>query len=860
MWRRIGLVWLLLLVISNGWRLAHPPATRPAGDQRTLELPERDSQALTGDAIAVAWRDYNSATPTAATPVLLLHGTPVAATAIDGLARLLAATHRVVAPDLPGFGRSQQPLADYSSLTHGHYMADLLRRLDIERAHVVAYSQGGAAAIELAARYPDRVQSLTLLSAIGVQELELFGSYRMNHAVYRGQLWLLRAAQWLLPHFGYLDNAILGPGYARNLTDTDQRPLRERLREIEAPTLIVHGNADGLVPVAAAREHYRLVPHSTLQIVAGGHELAYAQPRAVAPAIRDFLARTDNGLAPSRADAAPARVDAAAAAFVPMPRQALTGAALIVLLLAIVAATYVSEDLTCIAAGLLVAQGLVSFPLAVGACLIGLLSGDIGLFLAGRWLGPAALRRVVAPARLAEAKAWLAERGPWVIVISRFTPGTRLPTYVAAGALRMPLGRFVGYFALATALWTPLLVGLAMLYGEAVNTWFERYATLGVIVLALGIAIIWAFLRLALPATTHRGRRLLLSRWRRLTRFEFWPRWAFYPPIVMYCLWLSLRYRSLTAFTLANPGMPLGGLVGESKSAILAALEPSGCVAPFALLTGAGDRMRQLERLLADGRFAYPIVLKPDSGERGRAVAIVHTTAAARDYLAAHAGPVIAQQYVTGSEYGVFYVRLPDAPHGQIFSLTHKGTTTVEGDGERTLHDLILDDARAVCMAPFFMQLHAARLRDVPARGERVALNRIGTHSRGSLFTDAGAEITAALTAEIERISRHFDGFYFGRYDIIVDDAAALAEGSNLTVIELNGVTSEATHIYHPGYSVWYGWRTIARQWHFAWRIGAQLKARGQRPATLKQIIAALRGSRAGRPLPLAADSRGTGA
>ncbi|MEZ4457171.1 MAG: hypothetical protein R2882_11575 [Gemmatimonadales bacterium] len=50
--------------------------------------------------------------------------------------------------------------------------------------------------------------------------------------------------------------------------------------------------------------------------------------------------------------------------------------------------------------------------------------------------------------------------------------------------------------------------------------------------------------KLIFPLGSWRGRRLLLSRWRRLTRWEFWPRWAFYPPIVAYIVWLAIKHQA----------------------------------------------------------------------------------------------------------------------------------------------------------------------------------------------------------------------------------------------------------------------------------------------------------------------------
>ena len=189
-------------------------------------------------------------------------------------------------------------------------------------------------------------------------------------------------------------------------------------------------------------------------------------------------------------------------------------------------ATLVSEDLACIAAGVLAARGTLSFPAAVAACLVGILAGDLLLYLAGRTLGRAALARwplswLVSPEAVERGEAWFARRGWGALLLARFVPGSRLPTYLAAGVLRYPAGAFSLWLLAAGAVWTPLLVGLAAALGTAAGDLlrtYDRYALLAVagIVLAVGLVT-----HVLLPLVTWRGRRLLLGRWRRLTQWEF---------------------------------------------------------------------------------------------------------------------------------------------------------------------------------------------------------------------------------------------------------------------------------------------------------------------------------------------------
>src|SRR5215472_18385018 len=106
--------------------------------------------------------------------------------------------------------------------------------------------------------------------------------------------------------------------------------------------------------------------------------------------------------------------------------------------LLIAVATFVSEDLTCIATGALIAAGKIGFLQGALACVLGIYFGDLLLYFAGRFIGRPILRwrpvrRLLTSQKLDAAAGWLEKRGASVVILSRFTPGLRLPTYVAAG-------------------------------------------------------------------------------------------------------------------------------------------------------------------------------------------------------------------------------------------------------------------------------------------------------------------------------------------------------------------------------------------------------------------------------------------
>ncbi len=483
--------------------------------------------------------------------------------------------------------------------------------------------------------------------------------------------------------------------------------------------------------------------------------------------------------------------------------------------LLIASATLVSEDLTCVATGLLIAQGRLGFGEGTLACLGGILVGDLALFAAGRLLGRPALRwkplaRLITEERLTRASEWLAQRGMSVVFLSRFTPGLRLPTYFAAGLLRTRTLRFVLFFALASALWTPLLVGAS---------------ALGSNIAGYGIAVPFVF-----------GLVRLAPHWRRVSRWEFWPAWVAYLPLVPYFLYLALRYRSLTLFTAANPGIYAGGLKGESKAASLKQLPAA---AEFTLIPAALPFEERLERAQ---RFAFPMVLKPDHGERGTGVAIVRTEARRDAYLREATSDVIAQEYIEGAEFGVFYCRMPGEARGQILSITEKQFPAVTGDGKSRLGELVRRDSRASVIAETYRRLSPRSMDEVPAEGERVQLVEIGSHCRGAIFADGARLITPALEETMERIARSHAGFFFGRFDLRAPSAEHMRRGEGLRVLELNGVAGEPAHIYDPAVNLLDAYRALFRHWRLAFLIGCRNVERGAQPMPAIEVARLLLG------------------
>jgi hypothetical protein len=239
---------------------------------------------------------------------------------------------------------------------------------------------------------------------------------------------------------------------------------------------------------------------------------------------------------------------------------------------------------------------------------------------------------------------------------------------------------------------------------------------------------------------------------------------------------------------------------------------------------------------MARERLELPIVLKPDVGERGLGVAIARSEAELEKYLESARGDTIVQEYIDGLEFGVFYHRFADEPAGRILSITDKRFPHVTGDGRSTVEELILRDDRAVCLAATYLRRLRRPASDVPAAGERVPLAELGSHCRGAIFLDGARLKTPALEAAVDRIARSHPGFFFGRFDVRACSVQAFQEGE-FKVIELNGVTSEATHIYDPAVSLREAYRVMFSQWRLAFETGARNRRRGANPTPVMELL-----------------------
>lgn len=250
-----------------------------------------------------------------ALPLVLLHGLLVTHHEFRGILDGLAVDRRVIALDLPGCGESDRPAPEdadgYSLPWLAERVLEALGALGVLRCDLLAHSLGGAVAVELCASVPRSIRRLVLVDPV-VFPFELPIEGRMALLPRLGPfLWkqlyrrseLRRHLQRVLSTPELLDERAVDVYWDRLGRDggreaayatlgqmTRLEPLTEKLAKVEAPTLVVWGDRDALMPADTGERLCRMIPQSRLAVVEGcGHAVPEERPEALVELVQGFL-------------------------------------------------------------------------------------------------------------------------------------------------------------------------------------------------------------------------------------------------------------------------------------------------------------------------------------------------------------------------------------------------------------------------------------------------------------------------------------------------------------------------------------------------------------------------------------------
>jgi pimeloyl-ACP methyl ester carboxylesterase len=247
-------------------------------------------------------------------PVVFVHG--LSGTWQNWLENLpyFAQKRRCIAMDLPGFGHSEMPSEKISISGYARQVDALCDQLELGRCIVVGNSMGGFVTAEIGIRHPERVERACLVAAAGISITNLRRRPVLTAARIVGALGAASAAQsrvmvsrphlrWFFTNFVFRHPSRIAPdlmyeqvrgagrpGFVDALDALTSYDFRDRLPEIKAPTLIIWGEHDMLVPVKDAHEFERLIPQSRTVILDDtGHVPMLERPAVFNELLEDFV-------------------------------------------------------------------------------------------------------------------------------------------------------------------------------------------------------------------------------------------------------------------------------------------------------------------------------------------------------------------------------------------------------------------------------------------------------------------------------------------------------------------------------------------------------------------------------------------
>ena len=302
--------------------------------------------------------------------------------------------------------------------------------------------------------------------------------------------------------------------------------------------------------------------------------------------------------------------------------------------------------------------------------------------------------------------------------------------------------------------------------------------------------------------------------------------WFFYKqrlylPIIPYVIKLGYNARNLSFFTAVNPGLKNGGFVNASKYEVLKQI-PTGFL-PNTLYVSPSQREEEIIATLdTNGWYKYPLIAKPDIGERGYGVHKINNLSELIHYRKLTKSNYLLQEFVDMPlEVCILYYRMPGDSGGNISSIGFKDFLKVTGNGKDTLYELIINNTyiRQNINLKLYLKKHAYRLHEVPAAGHEVRITDVASRGTGVLFKNYNHLYSEKLVSVFDRISKPVNGFYYGRYDIKVNSFEDLQNGKNIKILELNGVNGQPIHCYDPEFSKAQFIREMKKHWNIIYKI-----------------------------------------
>lgn len=321
----------------------------------------------------------------------------------------------------------------------------------------------------------------------------------------------------------------------------------------------------------------------------------------------------------------------------------------------------------------------------------------------------------------------------------------------------------------------------------------------------------------------------------KLTHWEFWPFGIIYLPVFIYWLFLSVRARSLFFFSAANPGIETGGMRGESKYKILKLLPNK--FKPKTLFFENSADYELIVSVIDKRKIKFPIIIKPDVGERGWLVEKINNKHELKNYKGIKKISLLIQEFVDfPKELSVLYYRHPDQVKGNILSVTEKEYPFIIGDGKSAIKELIIKQKRLFFYNDIIKSYIKQSTEEILPKGQKKILHEIGNHCRGSKFINRNYLIDNKMTDLFDTITHELKNIFFCRYDLKYKNIDNMKNGHDVKIFEINGVGSEPAHIYDSNYKLWRAWKDLIKTWNIIYKISIMNKKRGESYMSISEV------------------------
>jgi hypothetical protein len=329
--------------------------------------------------------------------------------------------------------------------------------------------------------------------------------------------------------------------------------------------------------------------------------------------------------------------------------------------------------------------------------------------------------------------------------------------------------------------------------------------------------------------------------WITWSNWEYWPLWAANIPLVLIVAWFALRARRPFFFSAVNPSIETGGMWGESKFNILKRI-PNSHIPPTIFVKQGTDFQLLTDRMKEVGLTDWPIIAKPDVGERGLLVTKIKDEAQLKEYASTNQIDFLLQGFVDMPlELAVLCHRLPDSDHVAVTSICVKETLKVTGDGQSTIRQLMERNNRASLQIERFEQEKPLWMSQVLPEGQSLELEPIGNHCRGTMFLNGNRHIDPPLAQAFEAVLSQMDGIHYGRFDLKCQSIEHLRSTGEFKAVEFNGIGAEPAHIYDPQYPLWKKFRDVYQHWKVIYQIYKIQAAKNIAPMSLNEGIERLK-------------------